>query len=67
MNIYRIHHQYPTNESSQPLYDSAKNYGLVGNEYNGTVAIEFIGPSSVDELNSLGYQIEKIIFYDNEQ
>ena len=31
------------------------------------VAIEFIGPSSVDELNSLGYQIEKIIFYDNEQ
>ena len=27
-------------------YDSAKNYSLPGNEWYGTVAVEFIGPGS---------------------
>ena len=48
-------------------YDSAKKYGLNGNEYNGTVAVEFIGVNSaaVRALNTGEYEIVEIIFYDN--
>ena len=42
-------------------------YESAGGNYNGTVAVELIGATSYDawELNYKGYEIEKIIFYDN--
>lgn len=49
------------------VYASAKNFGLPGNEYNGTVAVEFIGDFDPDTWsNGLEkYSIDSIIFYPN--
>ena len=48
--------------------DSARNYGLEGYYWNGTVAVEFFGgiPADIDSLIFNGpFEIERIIFYDN--